>query len=95
MILCTGHQCSRPCVVGRSWEAARPACVQPTGRQNKGLGWCCELSMCLRGGSYHSCVCVQDKLPVYGTTARPDLAKKLGFQAAKFPLPYGPGNMLG
>jgi len=28
---------------------------------------------------------------VYGTTGRPDLAKKLGFQAAKFPLPYGPG----
>ena len=29
---------------------------------------------------------------MYGTTARPDLAKKLGFQAAKFPLPYGPGD---
>lgn len=28
------------------------------------------------------------KLPVYGTTARPDLAKKMGFKAAKFPLPY-------
>lgn len=34
----------------------------------------------------------KDKLPVYGTTGRPDLAKKLGFQASKFPLPYGPGD---
>ena len=32
------------------------------------------------------------KLPVYATTARPDLAKKMGFQGAKFPLPYGPGD---
>eukprot|EP01121_Diplochlamys_sp_Union-15-3_P007891 TRINITY_DN2045_c0_g1_i1.p1 TRINITY_DN2045_c0_g1~~TRINITY_DN2045_c0_g1_i1.p1 ORF type:complete len:402 (+),score=86.38 TRINITY_DN2045_c0_g1_i1:89-1294(+) len=34
----------------------------------------------------------KDKLPVYATTARPDLAKKLGFKGAKFPLPYGPGD---
>lgn len=32
------------------------------------------------------------RLPVYATTARPDLAKKLGFQGGKFPLPYGPGD---
>ena len=29
---------------------------------------------------------------VYATTARPDLAQKLGFQGAKVPLPYGPGD---
>eukprot|EP00298_Acanthocystis_sp_HF-20_P005359 c15554_g1_i1.p1 GENE.c15554_g1_i1~~c15554_g1_i1.p1 ORF type:complete len:455 (+),score=188.75 c15554_g1_i1:74-1438(+) len=28
-------------------------------------------------------------LPVYATTSRPDLAKKMGFVGAKFPLPYG------
>jgi len=28
------------------------------------------------------------KLPVYATTARPDLAKQMGFKAAKVPLPY-------
>ena len=27
---------------------------------------------------------------MYATTARPDLAKKLGFVGGKFPLPYGP-----
>jgi L-rhamnonate dehydratase len=32
------------------------------------------------------------RLPVYGTTARPDLAKRMGFVGAKFPLPYGPGD---
>ena len=32
------------------------------------------------------------KLPVYATTARPDLAYKMGFKGAKFPLPYGPGD---
>jgi len=32
------------------------------------------------------------RLPVYATTARPDLAKKMGFVGAKFPLPYGPGD---
>lgn len=31
-------------------------------------------------------------LPVYATTGRPDLAKKLGFHGAKFPLPYGPAD---
>lgn len=30
----------------------------------------------------------KEKLPVYATTSRPDLAKKMGFHAAKFPLPY-------
>jgi L-rhamnonate dehydratase len=34
----------------------------------------------------------KDRLPVYGTTARPDLAKQMGFKGAKFPLPYGPGD---
>ena len=32
------------------------------------------------------------KLPVYATTARPDLAFRMGFKGAKFPLPYGPGD---
>jgi L-rhamnonate dehydratase len=32
----------------------------------------------------------KQRLPIYATTARPDLAKKLGFHGAKFPLPYGP-----
>jgi len=31
-------------------------------------------------------------LPVYGTTARPDLAQKMGFVASKFPLPFGPAD---
>jgi len=31
-------------------------------------------------------------LPVYATTARPDLAQKLGFVGSKFPLPYGPAE---
>mmetsp|Transcript_23484 Transcript_23484/g.37863 ORF Transcript_23484/g.37863 Transcript_23484/m.37863 type:complete len:426 (+) Transcript_23484:82-1359(+) len=31
-------------------------------------------------------------LDVYATTARPDIAKKLGFVGAKFPLPYGPAD---
>jgi len=34
----------------------------------------------------------KDRLPVYATTARPDLAKKMGFVQAKIPLPYGPGD---
>ena len=34
----------------------------------------------------------KDRLPVYATTARPDIAKKLGFVQAKIPLPYGPGD---
>ena len=29
---------------------------------------------------------------MYATTARPDLAKALGFVGAKIPLPYGPGD---
>jgi L-alanine-DL-glutamate epimerase-like enolase superfamily enzyme len=35
----------------------------------------------------------KDKIPVYATTARPDLAKSLGFVGAKIPLPYGPGQL--
>jgi L-rhamnonate dehydratase len=31
-----------------------------------------------------------ERVPCYCTTARPDLAKELGFFGAKFPLPYGP-----
>lgn len=34
----------------------------------------------------------KERLPVYATTARPDLAKEMGFQGAKVPLPYGPGD---
>ena len=34
----------------------------------------------------------KERLPVYATTARPDLAKAMGFQGAKIPLPYGPGD---
>jgi len=30
------------------------------------------------------------RVPVYATTSRPDLAKNLGFHGAKVPLPYGP-----
>ena len=30
------------------------------------------------------------EVPVYATTARPDVAQQLGFHGAKFPLPYGP-----
>jgi len=33
-----------------------------------------------------------DRVPVYATTSRPDVAKGLGFHGAKFPLPYGPGD---
>lgn len=36
------------------------------------------------GGKAH------DRLPVYCTTARPDIAKKLGFVGAKIPCPYAP-----
>ena len=32
----------------------------------------------------------KDRLPVYSTTARPDLAKEFGFVGAKIPCPYGP-----
>ena len=31
---------------------------------------------------------VKERLPIYATTSRPDLAQELGFVAAKFPLPY-------
>lgn len=34
----------------------------------------------------------KDRLPVYATTARPDLARQLGFVAAKFPCEYGPAD---
>lgn len=32
----------------------------------------------------------KERLPVYCTTARPDIAKQLGFVGAKIPCPYGP-----
>ena len=34
----------------------------------------------------------KDRLPVYATTARPDLAKQLGFVGAKFPCEFGPAD---
>ena len=34
----------------------------------------------------------KDRLPVYSTTARPDLAKDFGFVAAKVACPYGPAH---
>lgn len=34
----------------------------------------------------------KQRIPVYATTSRPDIAKELGFPGAKFPLPYGPGD---
>lgn len=34
----------------------------------------------------------KDKLPMYATTIRPDLAQELGFQGAKLPLMYGPAD---
>ena len=34
----------------------------------------------------------KDKLPIYCTSTRPDLSKKLGFVGGKIPLPYGPGD---
>ena len=34
----------------------------------------------------------KEKLPVYATTARPDLAKQWGFQGAKIPCRHGPGD---
>lgn len=34
----------------------------------------------------------KDRLPVYATTIRPDIAKNLGFHGAKLPLPYGPNE---
>ena len=32
----------------------------------------------------------KQRVPVYATTSRPDIAKQLGFPGAKFPLRYGP-----
>ena len=32
----------------------------------------------------------KQRIPVYATTSRPDLAKNMGFPGAKFPLQYGP-----
>lgn len=32
----------------------------------------------------------KERLPVYSTTSRPDLAKKFGFVGSKIPCPYGP-----
>jgi L-rhamnonate dehydratase len=34
----------------------------------------------------------KDRLPVYATTIRPDIAKDLGFHGAKLPLMYGPAD---
>lgn len=34
----------------------------------------------------------KDRLPVYSTTARPDIAQKLGFVGAKYPCAYGPAD---
>ncbi|CAH1800537.1 unnamed protein product [Owenia fusiformis] len=34
----------------------------------------------------------KDRLPVYSTTARPDIAQKLGFVGAKVPCAYGPAD---
>jgi len=34
----------------------------------------------------------KDRLPVYCTTGRPDIAKQLGFVGAKVPCPYGPSD---
>ena len=36
----------------------------------------------------------KDKLPVYATTIRPDLAQTMGFHGAKLPLMYGPADGL-
>lgn len=35
---------------------------------------------------------VKNKLPIYATTVRPDIAQSLGFFGAKIPLPYGPSD---
>ncbi len=34
----------------------------------------------------------KSRLPVYSTTARPDIAQQLGFVGAKVPCPYGPAD---
>ncbi len=35
---------------------------------------------------------IKDRIPVYTTTARPDLAREMGFKAAKMPLIHGPAD---
>ena len=35
---------------------------------------------------------VRERQPMYATTPRPDLAREMGFTAAKMPLPYGPAH---
>jgi L-rhamnonate dehydratase len=35
---------------------------------------------------------IRDRQPMYATTPRPDLAKEMGFEAGKMPLPYGPAH---
>jgi hypothetical protein len=37
---------------------------------------------------------VAARMPVYATTPRPDIAKRLGFWGAKVPLPFGPADGL-
>ena len=34
----------------------------------------------------------KQRVPVYATTSRPDLAQEMGFHGAKIPLPYGPSS---
>jgi L-rhamnonate dehydratase len=34
----------------------------------------------------------KERLPMYATSTRPDLSKKLGFKGGKIPLPYGPAD---
>ena len=60
---------------------------------------CCDLALWDAFGKY-KCEPVfnllggktKDKLPIYCTTARPDLAQKMGFIGSKFPLPYSPAD---
>jgi L-rhamnonate dehydratase len=34
----------------------------------------------------------KERLPMYATSTRPDLSKKMGFKGGKIPLPYGPAD---
>ena len=34
----------------------------------------------------------KEKLPIYATSTRADISKKLGFHGGKIPLPYGPAD---
>ena len=60
----------------------------------------CAQTTLLGGRSLHTDGCVsallggktKDKVPVYCTTARPDLAQGLGFVGAKYPLAHGPAD---